>query len=88
VEDQLQEGIDKLEEILYNGKLEEEEPKDLDTFNRGLLAVGVSVFGKSRTKGRLQRSYMYKSSVRKQQQARWACEKKSTVPVNVIAQKI
>jgi hypothetical protein len=67
VEDQLKEGIDQLEE---------KKPTDLDAFNRGLLEVGVSVFGKSRTKGRLQRSYMYKSKVRKQQQARGVWEKR------------
>jgi len=51
-------------------------PEDLEALNRGLLEVGVSVFGKSGKQRRLQRSYMYKSQVRKQQEVRSVWEKK------------
>jgi len=53
------------------GKLLSGEPADLEALNTGLLQVGVSVFGKSGKKKRLQRSYVYR-----QQEARSVWEKK------------
>ncbi len=67
VEAKLSAGVDKV----IGGQ-----PSDLAALNTGLLEVGVSVFGKSGNRRRLQRSYMYKSKVRQQQQARCVWEKK------------
>jgi hypothetical protein len=56
-------------------KLIEEHHEDLEAFNRGLLGVGIAAFGRSSAKRRIQRPYMYKSRVRRKQQARREIEK-------------
>jgi len=70
--------VDAVEAVIETevARLLAEKPADLEALNTGLLEVGVSVFGKPKQKRRLQRSYMYKEKVRKEQKARSVWEKK------------